>query len=108
MQWWVLINKLNENNIRIAESRFNLIKREKEKFSSVQKYSKKIKTNGNINKKDIIYDDLTKLFGRIKEIRDDSNSTSFIPVSILHSRKNFFFDNSSRDINKNKVNNNFK
>ena len=99
------INKLRENNMMIPKSRFNLIRKEKDRLASLQKESNNKKSNSKINKKDAIYDDLAILFGRISEVKDDSiSSSSYVPGSILSSRKNMFSKhNSLGDIMKNKV-----
>ncbi len=89
------MNKLNESSMNInVKSRFNLIQKEKERLTSKEN---KEKTVYRSSKKDRISFELTTLFNRFKEMKDesfsvdDSETNRFFP-----SNKNFpLFNNKS-------------
>ncbi len=89
------MNKLNESSMNInVKSRFNLIQKEKERLASMEN---KEKTVYRSSKKDRISFELTTLFNRFKEMKDesfsvdDSETNRFFP-----SNKNFpLFNNKS-------------
>jgi hypothetical protein len=66
------MNKLNESSMNInVKSRFNLIQKEKERLASIEN---KEKTVYRSSKKDRISFELTALFNRFKEMKDESFS----------------------------------
>lgn len=76
------INKLNESSMKIeVKSRFNLIRKEKERLASIDNKEKKVYKS---SRKDQINYELTALFNRFKEIGDYS-------FSIIDSEPNPFY-----------------
>ncbi len=89
------MNKLNESSMNInVKSRFNLIQKEKERLASIEN---KEKTVYRSSKKDRISFELTALFNRFKEMKDESFSVDdYETNSFFPSNKRFpLFNNKS-------------
>jgi hypothetical protein len=96
----IKIKKLNESSMNIGtKPRHTFINKEKAKIASLQP---KKKTFPRLNKKEIIYNEISNLFVKLKSLKDDTfTADSFFEAdSIKSTNKNFLLlkNSSSKDI----------